>query len=84
MVNILAGREVVREFIQETCLPFLLADEILRLINDESARLRLSAELESTTGILGGEGASARAADAILEYLSAEPSAGNGMRNLPC
>lgn len=70
MVNILAEREVVREFIQEDCRPALLADEVLRLMNHEPAREILAGELEAATRILGGPGASARAADAILGFLS--------------
>lgn len=72
MVNILAEREVIREFIQENCTPFLLADEILRLINDDSARATLSTKLEAATKILGGKGASQRAAEAILETFMVE------------
>jgi lipid-A-disaccharide synthase len=37
MVNLLAGREVVPELIQETCKPERLAAEVARLIEDEAA-----------------------------------------------
>jgi lipid-A-disaccharide synthase len=76
MVNILANRPVVREFIQHDATPAALADEGLRLLNSLEARERLSSELASVTSILGGEAgnpASLRAARAVLECL-AKPS----------
>jgi len=72
MVNILANRPIIREFIQHNANPAALADEGLRLLNNQEARARLSAELASVTSILGGEPgnpASDRAARAVLECL---------------
>lgn len=37
MVNLLAGREVVPELIQQTCTPARLADEVSRLLEDPAA-----------------------------------------------
>jgi lipid-A-disaccharide synthase len=72
MVNILANRPVIREFIQHDATPAALADEGLRLLNSTEARERLSSDLASVTAMLGGEAgnpASARAARAVLECL---------------
>jgi lipid-A-disaccharide synthase len=69
MVNILAGRQVVREFIQAECAPFLLADELLHLLNHPAAREKLTQELALATGCLGGPGASQRAAEEILPII---------------
>jgi lipid-A-disaccharide synthase len=72
MVNILANRPVIREFIQHDANPAALADEGLRLLNSMEARTRLSADLASVTSILGGEAgnpASDRAARAVLDCL---------------
>ena len=72
MVNILANRPVIREFIQHDATPAALADEALRLLNSTEARERLSLDLASVTAMLGGEEgnpASARAARAVLECL---------------
>jgi len=72
MVNILANRPVIREFIQHDANPAALADEGLRLLNSTEARDRLSADLASVTSILGGEAgnpASVRAARAVLDCL---------------
>lgn len=73
MVNILAGRPVIREFIQHDATPAALADEGLRLLNSREARERLSSDLASVTSILGGESgnpASLRAARATLDCLA--------------
>jgi lipid-A-disaccharide synthase len=72
MVNILANRPVIREFIQHAATPAALADEGLRLLNSTEARERLSSDLSSVTAMLGGEEgnpASTRAAHAVLECL---------------
>lgn len=66
IVNILAGREVVREFIQGRCAPKPLAKELLRLNDDSAARAALVQELEAVVATLAGDGAYARAAAAIL------------------
>jgi lipid-A-disaccharide synthase len=69
IVNILAGRTVVREFIQDSATPAALADEALRLLNDSAARERLAGELAAVVATLQGEGASGRAARAVLDAL---------------
>jgi lipid-A-disaccharide synthase len=72
IVNILANRLVVREFIQHDATPAALADEALRLLNSIEARERLAADLASVVTLLGGRSersASERAADAVIECL---------------
>jgi len=72
IVNILAGRPVVREFIQHDATPGALADESLRLLNSTEAREKLAQELSSVVATLGGRGersASQRAALAVIECL---------------
>ncbi len=69
IVNILAGRTVVREFIQPAATPAALADECLRLLNDDTARADLQADLAEVIATLGGPGAAHRAASAILALL---------------
>jgi lipid-A-disaccharide synthase len=72
IVNILANRLVVREFIQHDATPAALADEALRLLNSTEARERLASDLSSVVNSLGGRGdlsASERAANAVLECL---------------
>lgn len=44
MVNLLAGREIVKEFIQHNATPTALTAEALRLLDDPAARETLSAD----------------------------------------
>lgn len=57
---------VVREFIQNDATPEALAAEVLRLLRDEAARQALSRELLAITSALDANGASRRAASALL------------------
>jgi len=77
IVNILANRPVIREFIQHDATPAALADEALRLLNKEETRVRLSEELAAVVATLGGRGeltASNRAAQAVIECLEKCPA----------
>ncbi|MEP6822969.1 MAG: lipid-A-disaccharide synthase [Chthoniobacterales bacterium] len=69
MPNVLAGREVVREFIQHRADPRAIAMAALKLLQDQSARDALVAEFDQTIASLGEDGASLTAAQAIVEEL---------------
>ncbi len=69
MINLLAGREIAREFLQSRARPGAIADETLRLLENSAARDRQLADLGEIVLKLGGGGAAARAADAILAEL---------------
>ncbi len=60
---------VVKELIQHLATPEAMAEEALRLLNDEEARERLAGELRELVSALEAEGASERAARAVLENL---------------
>ncbi len=60
---------VVREFIQHFATPEALADEALRLLNDSTARDELVRQMTEIVSGLDGDGASHRAAHAILDFL---------------
>ena len=62
---------VVREFIQHEATPEAVAAEALRLLRDDAARATLVAELGAIVSALDAEGASHRAASALLD--AAEP-----------
>jgi lipid-A-disaccharide synthase len=66
MPNILAGREVVQEFLQEEARPEPIAAEVGRLLDSAEAREALQGELRAIIEKLGEPGASGRAAEAIL------------------
>ena len=67
MPNILAEREVVREFLQEDARPEAMAAEVGRLLDSAEARAAFQEGLREVIGRLGEPGASGRAAEAILE-----------------
>lgn len=69
MVNILAGREVVREFVQHRLTADNLTREIAGLLTDSSRRQRLIDDLAATVAKLGAGGAYGRAARAVVDCL---------------
>jgi len=69
MPNLLAGKEVVPEFIQHEAKPEAIVEALRPLMEDSPARDRMIADFNAITGKLGGAGASERAACAILEEL---------------
>jgi len=69
MPNVLAGREIAREFLQGAATPEALAEETLRLVIHEEQRAALQRELAAVVAGLGDQGAAPRAAEAILEEL---------------
>jgi lipid-A-disaccharide synthase len=67
MVNILAGREIVREFVQERAEPGAMAEELRRLCDDGAYRATVIDDLRRVRAALGEPGAAARAATFICE-----------------
>lgn len=76
MPNVLADREIVPEFLQHEAKPKDIAVAILRLMNDSAAREKMIAEFAAIIEKLGEAGASAKAAQAILQELGGEFSHG--------
>jgi lipid-A-disaccharide synthase len=75
MPNLLAGKEVVPEFIQHEAKPDAIVKAVWLLMEDSPARDRMISDFDAITSKLGGPGASERAAQAILEELeTAAPS----------
>ena len=70
MINLLAEREIAREFLQGAARPAEIAAATGRLLEEGSpARTRQQADLRMVVERLGGGGAAERAADAILAEL---------------
>lgn len=70
MINLLAEKEIAREFLQGAALPGAIAAEMTPLLDEASpARRQQMADLEAVVQKLGGGGAAERAADAILAEL---------------
>lgn len=71
MVNLVAGRRIVPELIQHEFTPEAVAREAVRLLLPGDERTRTIAALGEVRRALGGDGASRRAAEAVLEAIRA-------------
>ena len=71
MANLIAGRRVVTELIQDDFTPAAVAAEAVRLLTDRSYSARVKADLGEVRAKLGGPGASRRAAQAVLAVAAA-------------
>ena len=69
MVNLIAGRRVVVELIQDDCTAEAVTSEAVRLLIDQEYRDQMLVALDDVRQRLGGPGASDRAAEAILELV---------------
>jgi len=72
MVNLVAGRRIVPELIQEDFTAARVADETVRLLCDRKLYMRTCDELRRVRQRLGTHGASGRAADAVLSVARKE------------
>ncbi|PYJ07019.1 MAG: lipid-A-disaccharide synthase, partial [Verrucomicrobia bacterium] len=73
MPNVLAGREIVPEFIQHEAQPDTISKAVLKLINDQAALGMMVSEFDAIIAKLGETGASANAARAIVDELNKGP-----------
>jgi lipid-A-disaccharide synthase len=71
MVNLVAGKKVVPELIQEDFTPQAAADAALRVLTDPAHAAAVKQELAAVRAKLGVAGASRRAAEAVLEVARA-------------
>jgi lipid-A-disaccharide synthase len=68
LINLIAGRRVATELIQDDLTPKSLADELLRLL-EPAVNVEMRRELKTAADSLGHGGASKRAAEAIVKLL---------------
>ena len=66
LVNLLAGKEIVPELIQNRMTPDCIAEEALEILRDTGRRDAMKQAFQSIRTSLGGPGASKRAAEIIL------------------
>ena len=71
LVNIIAGRTVVPELLQEDASPERLTQEAQRLLTDQQGYQRMVADLRAVRACLGDPGASRRAAAVVLKECEA-------------
>ena len=69
MPNLLAGEEILPEFIQAAATPANIARAALALLRDRTRRQSVKAKLATVVASLGGAGATERAAAAIVSLL---------------
>ncbi len=74
LVNVVGGRRGVPELLQGDVTPANIVRYLGPLAEDGAARTECLRFLREVRGKLGGPGASARAADAVLEVLVARPN----------
>lgn len=67
MVNLVAGKKVVPELIQNDFTAERVATEALRVLTDPAHAAQVRTALREVTARLGGPGASRRAAEAVVE-----------------
>lgn len=70
LVNIIPGREIVREFIQQDAKPPLIAEEALRLLNDDDYYEKMKHELSLIRQQLGGGNGSKNVAELAWRMLN--------------
>ncbi|MBF0386359.1 MAG: lipid-A-disaccharide synthase [Candidatus Omnitrophica bacterium] len=70
LVNIIAGKRIVPELIQQDANPNRLAKEVLALLNDQNKTQAMRRELSALRTRLGNPGASQRAARIVVEELA--------------
>ena len=71
MVNLVAQKQIVPEFLQEAFTPEAVAGEAVRFLTDETHSANTRAELRAVRERLGGPGASRRAAEQVLDVAQA-------------
>ncbi len=71
LVNLVAGRRVVPEFIQNEVKPVALAREAMRLLNDTRSIERMRRDLDEVRSKLGTSGATRRAAQIAIALAGA-------------
>lgn len=67
--NLILDRSAFKEYIQDDCNPAALVTEVRKLIEDKEYKGRMLADYAEIRNLLGGSGASAAVAHAMLEEL---------------
>jgi lipid-A-disaccharide synthase len=73
LVNVVKGRKIVEEFIQFDAEPEKICDYVIPLLQNKEKLKSLKDELLTVKPLLGESGASARAAQAVVDLLKKHP-----------
>jgi lipid-A-disaccharide synthase len=68
--NIVAGKRVVEEYIQDEVNPEKLSGEVLNILNNPARRAEIESGYKEISETLGGPGAARNAATAVLDVIS--------------
>jgi lipid-A-disaccharide synthase len=74
LANVVAGKRVVSEFIQNKAVPQRISDEAYEILTDKKSYQNIREELAKVKGKLGKPGASKRAAEIVARMLSVSQS----------
>lgn len=69
LVNLIAGRQIVPEILQDEARPEVLSRQAARLLTNRDVREKMIQELDNTVRLLGEPGAAARAASVAVSML---------------
>jgi lipid-A-disaccharide synthase len=69
LVNLITGRKIVPELIQDQASPIRIADTVFNMLSDASGLEKIRLELLQVKDKLGGPGASERVADIAIGML---------------
>jgi len=72
LANIVAEKEIVKEYLQHEATPENFVAEISRLLEDENYKKKMVNDLESVKQRIGQENGSARVAELIIEMLGCD------------
>jgi lipid-A-disaccharide synthase len=75
LVNLIAGREIVKELFQQYCTPATVGNELNRILSDRNYRKAMLDGYAEVLSALGGPGCAERAAGEMIELLK-KPSVG--------
>ncbi len=67
LVNIVAGRRIVPEYVQHEATPEAMARDVLSLMRDDARRGQMQAELQRLKNMMGDGGASERVAQLVVQ-----------------
>lgn len=70
IVNIVAGKKIIPEFVQFKATPKNISEAALNILKNPAEMQRIKSELQQIMPVLGSPGASSRAAKIILDFIN--------------